>query len=171
LVLKKNPNYFDDNWQKSQKIMTITLTPEAFYIFQRSWQSLRSVRNWAADCSVAISGNFTKQSYFGRSFSKNQVFERPPDVSASQSLIIHWWNNLFMRIMYVWHSVCALCTADNAILPWSQFSAIFANFLQIKLAFSQKPMLWSKCLHNLALLWVKNSNLFAIVSAKIFKKS
>jgi hypothetical protein len=44
---------------------------------------------------------------------------------------------------------------------WSQFSAIFDNFRRKNWRFSQKPMLWSKFLHNLALFWVKNANFFA----------
>jgi hypothetical protein len=43
----------------------------------------------------------------------------------------------------------------------SQFSAISDNFRQKNWRFSQKPMLWSKFLHILALFWVKNTNFFA----------
>jgi hypothetical protein len=44
---------------------------------------------------------------------------------------------------------------------WSQFSAIFDNFLAKKLAFLSKTNVMIKFLHNLALFWVKNANFFA----------
>jgi hypothetical protein len=43
---------------------------------------------------------------------------------------------------------------------WSQFSAIFDNFGE-KLAFFSKTNVMIKILHNLALFWVENANLFA----------
>jgi hypothetical protein len=43
----------------------------------------------------------------------------------------------------------------------SQFSAIFDNVRRKKLAFFLKTNVMIKCLHNLALFWVKNANFFA----------
>jgi hypothetical protein len=63
----------------------------------------------------------------------------------------------------------SLVTTLGSML-WSQFSAIFENFRQKNWRFSQKPMLWSQFLHNLALFWGKNAKFIAeFFSKNIFK--
>jgi hypothetical protein len=53
---------------------------------------------------------------------------------------------------------------------WSQFSTIFDNFRRKNWRFSQKTNVMIIILHNIALLWVKNANFFAIFfSENIFK--
>jgi hypothetical protein len=60
--------------------------------------------------------------------------------------------------------------AYGSMLLWSQISAILDNFWRKNWCFSQKPMLWSNFLHNLALFWVKNADFFAeFFGENIFK--
>jgi hypothetical protein len=47
----------------------------------------------------------------------------------------------------------------------------FCQFSAKKLAFSQKPMLWSNFCKKLAVVWAKTANIFAKFLGKIFKKS
>jgi hypothetical protein len=54
-----------------------------------------------------------------------------------------------------WKNSC-----DLGSMLWSQFSAIYGNFLQ-KIAFFSKTNVMIKILDNLALFWVKNANCFA----------
>jgi hypothetical protein len=69
-----------------------------------------------------------------------------------------------MSYYILWTGVCV----NQGSMPWSQFSAIFDNFRWKNWRFSQKKMLWSNFLHNLALFWVKNAVFCRIFRRKYF---